>query len=154
MPSIETPIERWRGPPFSGAKLAALNNGHILTYRRDNIPGIPFPGCIDIPGGGRESDESPTLCALRELHEEFGLTIPPARIIYTKTYGRSHNTPLASHFLALALTDDDIAAIRFGSEGSDPSLMPLARFLAHEAAIPHLQQRLAECLDTLKITVL
>jgi 8-oxo-dGTP diphosphatase len=62
----------WDGADFAGAKLAALVDGHILTYRRDHKPGIPWPGLIDLPGGGREGDESPSACVLRELQEEFG----------------------------------------------------------------------------------
>ncbi|GGI76686.1 NUDIX domain-containing protein [Polymorphobacter multimanifer] len=142
-----------KAEPFGGAKLAALHHGHVLVYRRDDIPTIPFPGCIDLPGGGREGTESPVQCALRELHEEFGLDLPPARIIYARSYPNSHDTPLPSHFLALHLEAADIPAIRFGSEGCDPTLMPVTQFLAHPQAIPHLQQRLAACLATLNYTV-
>lgn len=45
--------------PFSGAKIALLCDGQLLTYQRDDKPGIPWPGLWDLPGGGRESDESP-----------------------------------------------------------------------------------------------
>ena len=31
-------ITPWDGADFAGAKLAALVDGHILTYRRDNKP--------------------------------------------------------------------------------------------------------------------
>lgn len=139
--------------PFSGAKLAALNRGRILTYRRDDIPSIPFPGLIDLPGGGREGEESPVQCALRELHEEFGLDLPPTRIVHASAWPHTHDSRLAAHFLALHLEDEDITAIRFGSEGSDPAMMPVAKFLAHPRAIPHLQQRLATCLTALDYRV-
>jgi 8-oxo-dGTP diphosphatase len=139
--------------PFSGAKLAALHNGHILTYRRDDFPIIPFPGRIDLPGGGREGDETAGQCALRELHEEFGLSLPPTRVIYARAYPGSHNIDMPSHFLAVHLTDADIVAIRFGCEGRDPALMPVANYLAANDAIPHLQQRLAACLAALNIAV-
>ena len=89
-------ITPWDGADFAGAKLAALVDGHILTYRRDNKPGIPWPGLIDLPGGGREGDESPALCALRELHEEFGLHLPEQRIWWARPFPTARACACAS----------------------------------------------------------
>ncbi|HEL0020985.1 TPA: 7,8-dihydro-8-oxoguanine-triphosphatase [Streptococcus equi subsp. zooepidemicus] len=36
---------------FSGAKLALISNGKILTILRDAIPTIPYPNMWDLPGG-------------------------------------------------------------------------------------------------------
>ena len=138
----------WDGSAFTGAKLAALHGGGLLTYRRDDKPGIPFPGQIDLPGGGREGNESPADCALRELAEECGLLLPPTRIHYARRYELSWYWPLPSYFLALELTAADIAAVTFGDEGEDWRLMAVADFLGHAKAIPHLQQRVAEYLGS------
>jgi 8-oxo-dGTP diphosphatase len=140
------PPTEWDGEDFSGAKLAAFLGDEILVYRRDNKPGIPFPGLIDLPGGGREGSESPADCALRELAEEFGLIVPPARVHYVRRYEVSWNTGRPSFFLAIDLTAADIAAVKFGDEGEDWRLMPVADFLGHGEAIPHLQARLAHYL--------
>jgi 8-oxo-dGTP diphosphatase len=145
MPPSELP-DAWDGEDFSGAKLAALHGQALLTYRRDNRPDIPFPGRIDLPGGGREGSESPAECALRELAEEFGIIVPPARVHYVRRYALSWNLPRPSFFLAVELTAAEIAAIAFGDEGEDWQLMPLAGFLAHGGAIPHLQARLQDFL--------
>ncbi|KIS11466.1 NUDIX hydrolase [Streptococcus equi subsp. zooepidemicus Sz105] len=37
---------------FSGAKLALISNGKILTILHDAIPTIPYPNMWDLPGGG------------------------------------------------------------------------------------------------------
>ena len=54
---------------FSGTKIALLNRGAVVAYLRDDKPGIPFRGLWDLPGGGREGDEDPVTCALREVEE-------------------------------------------------------------------------------------
>lgn len=141
-------IQRWDGSDFAGAKLAALVDGHILTYRRDMKPGIPWPGLIDLPGGGREGDESPAACALRELHEEFGLCLPESRLWWARPFPSMHPPGRIGWFLAAHLTRADITAIRFGDEGHSPQLLALGAFLAAEDAIRPLQQRLRLVLET------
>lgn len=140
------PPNSWTGEDFTGAKLAALHAGGLLTYRRDRRPDIPFPGLIDLPGGGREGDESPADCALRELAEEFGLIVPAARVHYVRRYELSWYQPRPSWFLAVELTADEIGDVAFGDEGEDWQLMHLDAFLSHPDAIPHLQARVIEYL--------
>ncbi|RVE89918.1 hypothetical protein CN172_30815 [Sinorhizobium meliloti] len=55
----------WNGPAFTGSKIALIVGGGLITYKRDQKPDIPFPGMWDLPGGGREGDESPAECAIR-----------------------------------------------------------------------------------------
>jgi 8-oxo-dGTP diphosphatase len=141
------PPNSWDGSDFTGAKLAALHDGGLLTYRRDRKPGIPFPGMIDLPGGGREGTESPTDCALRELAEEFGITVPAARVHYVRRYELSWYLPRPSFFLAVDLTAAEIAAVVFGDEGEDWRLLAVDEFLSHAEAIPHLQDRVMAYLD-------
>lgn len=76
----------WKGTPFMGAKIVLLSGDQLLAYKRDNKPDIPFPGMWDLPGGGREGDESPAECALREVEEEFALRIDPGRIVWEREY--------------------------------------------------------------------
>ena len=136
----------WDGASFTGAKLAAVHDGKLLTYRRDNRPDIPFPGLIDLPGGGREGNESPADCALRELYEEFGIMLSPARLHYVRAYQLSWYRPVPSYFLAANLTAAEVAAVRFGNEGEDWRLMAIADFVAHTDAVPHLQERVIDFL--------
>ncbi|WP_372917976.1 NUDIX domain-containing protein [Sandarakinorhabdus sp.] len=145
-------ITPWNGGDFAGAKLAALVDGHILTYRRDVKPGIPWPGFIDLPGGGREGDESPTTCALRELDEEFGLIIPESRIWWSRPFpamdAPKGTLGRAGWFLAARLTMAEVDAIRFGDEGHSPQLVGLDAFLAAADVPSALQHRLQVVLET------
>lgn len=131
---------------FGGAKIALLCAGEILVYRRDDKAGIPFPGCWDLPGGGREGDEKPLACALRELREEFGLSLPDIEIVGSRRYPGAHPGSEDTWFFVAGLHPQHIADIRFGDEGQYWRMMPLADYLALSDAIPHLQHRLADYL--------
>lgn len=132
---------------FSGAKLALICAGELIAYKRDDKPDIPWPGLWDLPGGGREGDEDPVACALRELEEEFALVLPPERIHWQRAYpGLTPGTPEA-WFMVGFVTAEEIAAIRFGEEGQYWQMMALEAFLAHPEAAPHLQQRLRDYLE-------
>lgn len=129
---------------FRGAKLAAVHDGMLLVYRRDDRADLPFPGLWDLPGGGREGEESAAACVLRELAEEFGLALPEARLTYARPYPHWRDPFETSHFFGLALDPAEIAAIRFGDEGQHWRMMPLAEFTAHPEAVPHLRGLVAE----------
>ena len=126
---------------FVGCKLALIHGAHILTYLRDDKPGLHWANMWDLPGGGREGDETPEACVLRELHEEFGLTLarrtpdlaarisvhdgcqPPVAFLCRPDHpGRDRRDPLWRRGSALA---DDASAT----------------FLAHPTAVPELQRR-------------
>ena len=132
----------WDGAHFVGAKLALMRGADILTCLRDDVPHIPWPGHWDLPGGGREGGESPVECALRELGEEFGLQLAPARLTGRCLPSVSRPGRMAWLFTR-TLTDDEIAAIRFGDEGQEWRMMPLADYLAHPKSVPHFRDMLA-----------
>lgn len=120
---------------FHGAKLVLVHDGRLLTYLRDDRPGLPFPACWDLPGGGREGDESPLDCVLRELREEFGLTLPPSRLV--GWFFASIRHPGWRFWLFVGQLDAaEIAAIRFGDEGQEWRMRPLADFATHPRAVP------------------
>lgn len=125
--------------PFHGAKLILTCGGGLLVLRRDDIPTIRWPGHWDLPGGGREGDESPLDCALRELREETGLTLDPGRLRGEARPSLSRPGGLAWMFRA-ELTEAEVAAARLGDEGQELRLMPLAEYLSHPRAIPHFRE--------------
>lgn len=136
----------WNGEDFAGAKIALICGDHIVTYLRDDIPTIPYPGQWDLPGGGREGDESPTDCALRETEEEFGLVIDPTGVTLLTRYEGLKNPLNISYFCVAEISDADIASIRFGDEGQFWKLMTIDEFLSHDNAVTHLQDRLKAAL--------
>jgi len=131
---------------FSGAKIALICGPQLVTYRRDAKPSIPWPGLWDLPGGGREGEETPEACALREVEEEFGLVLLSEQVHWCRSYPSITAPGLATYFLAAAIGEDEVAAIRFGDEGQYWKMMAFAEFLGHAEAIPHLQERLADYL--------
>jgi 8-oxo-dGTP diphosphatase len=126
---------------FAGAKAALFCGDAILTCLRDSHPGLPWPGMWDLPGGGREGDESPEACLLRELHEEFGLRLPVSRLTWRVVLPATLYPEQRSFFFAGSVTADEVASIRFGDEGQGWALMPVDAFLTHPKAIPDLQHR-------------
>jgi 8-oxo-dGTP diphosphatase len=139
-------MEQYDNCPFSGAKLALICGDQLLTYKRDCKPEIPFAGLWDLPGGGREGMESPVQCVLRELEEEFSLSLTPGRITWLKKYPAVTVAGTWSFFLAGSVDRAEIDRIHFGAEGQRWTLMLVTDFLARGDAVPHLKIRLTDCL--------
>lgn len=143
---------------FSGCKMAyivhpphcqpAADGPLLLVYLRDNYAEIPFPGQWDFPGGGREGDESPEICVLRELHEEFGLNLPASRLLYKQQVINQTQTGHAYFFVVLG-SMSEICSIQFGHEGQYWRLMPMTEYFTHPEAIPSLVERLQSYLASL-----
>lgn len=127
---------------FSGTKIALIHRGALVAYLRDDKPEIPFPGMWDLPGGGREGDESPVACALREVEEEFGLALSELRVSHLSCRRGTATGRPAKYFCVATLTDEDVAAIRFGDEGQRWAMMPIQAYLDHPSAIPELKAQL------------
>jgi 8-oxo-dGTP diphosphatase len=126
---------------FVGAKAALICGGQVLTYLRDTHAGLPWPGYWDLPGGGREGDETPEDCLLRELEEEFGLRLSPDRLLWRRVFPSMLDPERPSVFFGGVLTVEEVRMIAFGDEGQCWALMSVARFLAHPDAVPEMQRR-------------
>ena len=136
---------------FVGAKAALFCGGGLLTCLRDTHPGLPWPGLWDLPGGGRENEESAEDCLIREVREEFGLTLTPSHLTWRITLPSMTDPLRPSHFFAGTLTRDEVGAIRFGDEGQGWALMPVGDFLKHDKAIPEMQRRVRLAVSALAI---
>jgi 8-oxo-dGTP diphosphatase len=126
---------------FVGAKAALFCGPRVLTYLRDDLPGLPWAGHWDLPGGGREGGESPEDCLLRELMEEFGLRLTPDRLTWARVFPSMLDESRASVFFGGMLIPEEVRSIRFGDEGQRWELMPVEGFLTHPMAIPEMQRR-------------
>ena len=126
---------------FVGAKAAFFCNGRVLAYQRDDRPELRWPGLWDLPGGGREGAESAEACLLRELDEEFGLRLPPERLLWRRVFPSVADPAQAAVFFAGHLAVEEIALIRFGDEGQRWELMPLDLWLSRPDTVGELQRR-------------
>lgn len=134
---------------FGGAKIALLYHGQVLVYLRDDNPKIPWPGCWDLPGGGREGRETPVECVQRETEEEFGILLPASQIGWQQRFAGIEPGLPPTWFMVGEITLAQIAAIRFGNEGQRWQMMPADEFIRHPQGIAHLRQRLADRLGLL-----
>lgn len=129
---------------FDGAKIALICGDAVASYLRDDRNDIAYPNMWDLAGGGREGEETPTQCALRETWEEFGLQLASNRVIGMRAYPSANAPGQTSYFMAAILTPHEVASITFGREGQRWKMMPMLQFINHPAAIRHLQHRVAE----------
>lgn len=66
--------------PAEGVVAVIEREGRLLAIQR--APGILAGGCWCLPGGGIEPGESPAEAVAREVREEVGLLVRPAREIW------------------------------------------------------------------------
>lgn len=132
---------------FHGAKIALIVGESIITFQRDDKPKIDWPGRWDLPGGGREGEETVAECIRREVMEEFGLAIDPAAILWSRIYPSVFEDRADDAFLVAKIPATMLDEIRFGSEGQHWALIAIADYLAKDDAVPHHQRRLRDYLN-------
>ncbi len=137
------------GAEVSGAKVALLRDGAVLAILRDDLPGLPYAGHWDLPGGGREGVESAEACVVREVFEELGLRIGVERLVWRSVHVSVVMPGTVGLFFVAEITALEISSVVFGDEGQGWQMMPVVEFLAHKKAVPFLQERLSLALAAL-----
>ena len=132
---------------FSGCKIALLRDDKLLTILRDDKVSIPYPNMWELPGGGREGEETPFECVQREVLEELGLKLEEADIVWTKEYQGMLDPDKTSIFMVGTITQEDFASIAFGDEGQAYQMMDVSQFLSDKKVIPQLKDRLRDYLE-------
>ncbi len=131
---------------FHGAKLALLVGDRLVSILRDKDAEIPYPDMWDLPGGGREADESPEACVLRELKEELSLTLTEADLRWKRQYFSDLDGESDTWFFVAEVPELDINRIRLGTEGQAWRMWDVARFLRMSNVVPMMQTRLSDYL--------
>jgi len=129
---------------FHGAKAAVFIGEQVLLYRRDED--VRWGNMWDMPGGGRECDETPRECLKRELFEEFGLALEDAAELWAQRFPAMLETGEAAWFFGVQFPVNAVSTIRFGEEGQYWRLFPLSDALALPDLIDPLRQRLEHML--------
>ncbi len=135
---------------FSGTKVALLYNDLVVMQLRDDKPGLRFANMWDFPGGGREGEETPIECAVREIEEEFGITLDTCLFVWQKDYPAMHDPDQRAYFLVARVGKETIDNIQFGSEGQKWELFTQEAFFDREDVVPHLKGRFGDYLKELK----
>ena len=132
---------------FQGCKIALICGDKVLTILRDDKDDIPCPNMWELPGGGREGDESPFECAAREVYEELGIHLDEDCLLWSKIYPSVIFKDKQSVFMVGQLRQEQFDNIIFGDEGQAYKLMPIKEFLASSQVVPQLQNRLRDYLE-------
>ena len=132
---------------FTGCKIALFCGEELLTILRDDKDNIPWPNMWELPGGGREGDESPFECAAREVYEELGIHLTEDFLLWSKVYPSMLFEGKESVFLVGKLTQEQFDSIVFGDEGQSYKLMSIDEFFGSDKVVPQLQARLRDYLE-------
>ena len=132
---------------FTGCKIALICDGQILTILRDDKEDIPWPNMWELPGGGREGNETPFECVAREVYEELSIQLSKADVIWFQIYPSMLDGNKKSVFLIGRLTQEQFESIIFGDEGQGYKLVSFEEFLTSDRVVPQLQERVRDYME-------
>ena len=135
---------------FQGCKIALFCRDKLLTILRDDKENIPWPNMWELPGGGREGNESPFECAAREVYEELGIHLDEDCLLWSKIYPSVIFKDKQSVFMVGQLRQEQFDNITFGDEGQGYKLMPIEEFLGSDKVVPQFQDRVRDYLEEIK----
>ena len=135
---------------FTGCKIALFCGDKLLTILRDDKSNIPYPNTWELPGGGREGDESPFECVVREVYEELGIHLIEECLLWSKVYPSMLFEGKESVFLVGKLRQEQFDSIVFGDEGQGYRMMSTDEFLGSDKVVPQLQGRVRDYLEEIK----
>ena len=132
---------------FTGCKIALICDGQILTILRDDKEDIPWPNMWELPGGGREGNETPFECVAREVYEELSIQLSKADVIWFQIYPSMLDGNKKSVFLVGRLTQEQFESTIFGDEGQGYKLVSFEEFLTSDRVVPQLQERVRDYME-------
>ena len=132
---------------FTGCKIALICDGQILTILRDDKEDIPWPNMWELPGGGREGNETPFECVAREVYEELNIQLSKDDVIWSRLYPSMLDENKKSVFLVGKLKQEQFESIIFGDEGQGYKLVSFEEFLTSDRVVPQLQERVRDYVE-------
>lgn len=129
------------GATFHGVKGLVRVGDKIIAIRRDDHT-LKYPLHIDVPGGGREEQESPFETLSREIREVLAITLTHDDIVYSKRYA---NPPSRDHDTFFMVTREltlDPHDIVFGEKGLTYHIMTVHDFISSETAVEKQKDRI------------
>ena len=132
---------------FTGCKIALFCGDKLLTILRDDKASIPWPNMWELPGGGREGDESPFECVAREVYEELGIHLTEDCLLWSKVYPSMLYEGWHSVFMVGQLSQEQFDNITFGDEGQSYQLVNVEEFLSSSQVVPQLQDRVRDYME-------
>ncbi len=132
--------DTFRKIDFNGSKGLVFIDDKILVYRRDDKTNNS-PMCIDLPGGGRENNETPFECFRREVREEFGIEIQQCEIEFSCTVNSAIEPGKKSFFIVAKTRRYGMDDIVFGNEGLEWMMMTPEEFIKRPDGIERQQKR-------------
>lgn len=135
---------------FTGSKIALICGDKVLTILRDDKDDIPCPNMWELPGGGREGDESPFECVAREVYEELGIHLNEDCLLWGKIYPSVIFEGKQSVFMVGQISQEQFESIVFGDEGQGYQLMNVEEFLSSNQVVPQLQDRVRDYLEEVR----
>lgn len=137
--------DTFKSVDFNGAKGIVFLLDKMLVYRRD-YKTTYSPGHIDLPGGGREGDESPYETFQREVKEEFDLDINKDEIEFSCKIPSIMEPGKTSFFVVVKTKRFKPEDITLGNEGSEWLLITTEEFIARPDGIKRQQDRVRKYL--------
>ncbi len=134
---------------FHGVKGLIQIDDIIIVIRRDTLE-LNAPFQVDLPGGGREQDESPFETLHREIREMLHIPIEAEDIIYSKRYPHTHSKKDDTFFMVTKRLEVDPKSIIFGEKGLMYYAMTVHDLLQHPDGVDKQKQRIIEYLNMVK----
>ncbi len=126
-------------PKNASAVILINEDGLYIMQRRDDKPGIFYPGFLGLFGGACEDDESFMQTAVRELEEEISLDLEDRLKFFSQMtlgfepMGCGH---VERAFFTGCLSNQEIKNIQLG-EGQGIELVEAKQLLKNEHVVPY-----------------
>lgn len=131
---------------FHGVKGLIRVADKIIVVRRDTKT-MKYQLQLDLPGGGREGNESPFETLKREIRETLGINLGPDDIAFSVRYDNPSGHAQDTFFLVTKELTLDPHKINFGEKGLMYSFMTMHEFIKRPDAVEKQKGRIINYLN-------